>query len=81
DEVTFLYEVGEGVAHRSYGLNVAKLAGLPKVVLDVAGVKSRVMEKEEGRRRIENTSRVLSNLLSGDDQQHLDSLIAGIEQL
>ncbi|KAK4985422.1 Mismatch repair protein msh3 [Elasticomyces elasticus] len=55
DEVTFLYEVGEGVAHRSYGLNVAKLAGLPKVVLDVAGVKSRVMEKEEGRRRIENT--------------------------
>ncbi|KAK4940618.1 Mismatch repair protein msh3 [Elasticomyces elasticus] len=81
DEVTFLYEVGEGVAHRSYGLNVGKLAGLPKVVLDVAGVKSRMMEKEEGRRRIENTSRVLSNLLSGDDQQHLDSLIAGIEQL
>ncbi|KAK4904109.1 Mismatch repair protein msh3, partial [Elasticomyces elasticus] len=27
DNVTFLYEVGDGVAHWSYGLNVARLAG------------------------------------------------------
>ena len=32
--ITFLYQMGEGVAHRSYGLNVARLAGLPKQCLE-----------------------------------------------
>ena len=43
-EITFLYEIGEGVAHRSYGLNVAGLANVPEMVLDVAAVKSRELE-------------------------------------
>jgi DNA mismatch repair protein MSH3 len=34
DNITFLYQIGEGVAHRSYGLNVARLAGLPKAALE-----------------------------------------------
>ncbi|KAL8680499.1 MAG: hypothetical protein Q9224_006936, partial [Gallowayella concinna] len=29
-DITFLYEVGDGVAHRSYGLNVARLANVPE---------------------------------------------------
>ncbi len=33
DEVIFLHEVMEGAADRSYGIHVAKLAGLPKAVL------------------------------------------------
>ena len=33
DEVIFLHEVMEGAADRSYGIHVAKLAGLPQVVL------------------------------------------------
>ncbi len=33
DEVIFLHEVIEGAADRSYGIHVAKLAGLPKVVI------------------------------------------------
>lgn len=33
DEVIFLHEVAPGSADRSYGLHVAKLAGLPQVVL------------------------------------------------
>ena len=45
-EVTFLYEIGEGVAHRSYGLNVARLANVPESVLDVAAVKSKELEHE-----------------------------------
>jgi DNA mismatch repair protein MSH3 len=48
EDITFLFQVDEGVAHRSYGLNVARLANVPKEVLDVAMVKSGEME-EEGR--------------------------------
>ena len=33
DEVIFLHEVIDGAADRSYGIHVAKLAGLPKAVL------------------------------------------------
>ncbi|NLJ84977.1 MAG: DNA mismatch repair protein MutS [Firmicutes bacterium] len=32
-EIVFLYKVGEGAADRSYGIHVARLAGLPKEVL------------------------------------------------
>ncbi len=32
-EVVFLHEVGEGAADRSYGIHVARLAGLPQAVL------------------------------------------------
>ena len=34
ENITFLYQIGEGVAHRSYGLNVARLAGVPKPCLE-----------------------------------------------
>ena len=36
DEVTFLYKVKDGPAGHSYGINVARLAGLPDSVLDRA---------------------------------------------
>lgn len=35
-EIVFLHEVGEGAIDRSYGIHVAKLAGLPPVVLSRA---------------------------------------------
>jgi len=52
EEITFLYELGEGVAHRSYGLNVARLATIPSSVLDVAAVKSKELENEAYAKRI-----------------------------
>ena len=52
EEVTFLYEVGPGVAHRSYGLNVARLAKVPKSVIEVAGVKSKELEARVERRKL-----------------------------
>lgn len=36
EEITFLYQVEEGAADRSYGLEVAKLAGMPQEVLRLA---------------------------------------------
>jgi DNA mismatch repair protein MutS len=35
-DVTFLYKIKEGPMDKSYGINVAKLAGLPDEVLDRA---------------------------------------------
>lgn len=46
EEITFLYTIGEGVAHRSYGLNVARLAGIPQACLQTAAVKSTQLEME-----------------------------------
>ncbi|KAK7747739.1 Mismatch repair protein msh3 [Diatrype stigma] len=95
EEITFLYEVGEGVAHRSYGLNVARLARLPRKVLEVAAHKSRELEDEMRRRRLASTARLLVKVLSGgsgrssdggtdgaaDDSDQLAHLISSIEQL
>ncbi|NJL50716.1 MAG: DNA mismatch repair protein MutS, partial [Blastochloris sp.] len=47
-EVIFLHEVAEGVADRSYGIQVAKLAGLPASV--VARAKAVLAELEKGDR-------------------------------
>jgi DNA mismatch repair protein MutS len=46
-EVVFLHEVGPGTADRSYGIHVAKLAGLPKSVTARAEEVLEVLEKGE----------------------------------
>ncbi|KEY70621.1 hypothetical protein S7711_02225 [Stachybotrys chartarum IBT 7711] len=80
EEVTFLYEVGEGVAHRSYGLNVARLANIPRKVIDVAAEKSSEMEWDMRTRRLRGTARSLGDMLN-NGADHLEHLIASIEQL
>ena len=45
EKITFLYKLVQGAAHRSYGLNVARLADLPLEVLNVAKGKSRELEE------------------------------------
>ncbi|KXJ96037.1 DNA mismatch repair protein msh3 [Microdochium bolleyi] len=80
EEITFLYEVGEGVAHRSYGLNVARLARIPRKVLDVAARKSHDLEHEIKKRRLAGTVRLLAKVLE-DGPEGLDHLVASVEQL
>lgn len=46
-EVRFLHEVRKGVAERSYGIHVAKLAGLPALVIDRAREVLEYLEKNE----------------------------------
>jgi DNA mismatch repair protein MutS len=46
-DVVFLHEVGPGTADRSYGIHVAKLAGLPKAVTARAEEVLTVLEKGE----------------------------------
>ncbi|KAH8602955.1 DNA mismatch repair protein-like protein msh3 [Bisporella sp. PMI_857] len=80
EEVTFLYEVGEGVAHRSYGLNVARLARVPKSVLDVAAIKSREMEQNVMQKKLTGISKLMEDVLWKKSDM-LSQLIVGIEQL
>jgi DNA mismatch repair protein MutS len=49
DEVVFLYRVVKGAADRSYGIHVAKLAGLPATVLARADEVLAALEKADGR--------------------------------
>ncbi|TVY27395.1 DNA mismatch repair protein [Lachnellula hyalina] len=80
EEITFLYEVGEGVAHRSYGLNVARLARVPKPVLDTAIRKSHEMEMETKQKKLGSLSRMIANVFESNSDQ-FDQLVSGIEQL
>jgi DNA mismatch repair protein MutS len=45
DEIVFLHEVCRGAANRSYGIHVAKLAGLPPVVINRAEAVLKQLEK------------------------------------
>ena len=47
-EVIFLHEVKKGAADRSYGVQVARLAGLPATVVERARVVLEALEKGEG---------------------------------
>ena len=51
-DVIFLHEVGPGAADRSYGIQVARRAGLPHVVIDRALEVLRLLEKSSSRRNL-----------------------------
>ena len=46
EQVVFLHEVIDGAADRSYGIHVAKLAGLPAAVIQRAGEVLKKLEKD-----------------------------------
>jgi len=47
-EVVFLHEVAPGAADRSYGIHVAKLAGLPQPVIARAEHVLKMLEETQG---------------------------------
>nr|WP_136251891.1 DNA mismatch repair protein MutS [Ningiella ruwaisensis] len=46
DDIKFMHQVQQGAANKSYGLQVAKLAGVPKQVIQVAKLKLAQLENE-----------------------------------
>jgi DNA mismatch repair protein MSH2 len=44
DDITFLYTVSDGPCDRSFGINIAKMAGFPESVVEVAKKKVRELE-------------------------------------
>lgn len=84
EDITFLYEVGEGVAHRSYGLNVARLANLPSSVIEVAREKSSELEEEIKRKRLAGLVGAVGRVVEeagGVDDEMIDRLLASVAQL
>ncbi|XAR61404.1 hypothetical protein NMG60_11035096 [Bertholletia excelsa] len=51
EEVTFLYRLTPGACPKSYGVNVARLAGLPENVLHKAAAKSQEFEEMYGKHK------------------------------
>ena len=47
DDIIFMYSVTDGPASQSYGLQVAKLAGVPTQVIETAREKLRTLEDNE----------------------------------
>lgn len=81
-DITFLYEVGDGVAHRSYGLNVARLANVPESVLEVAALKSKALENEIKQNSLSHLTRALQLILHGaNNTEQMDLIVNRIEQL
>ncbi|OOF93731.1 hypothetical protein ASPCADRAFT_7308 [Aspergillus carbonarius ITEM 5010] len=82
EEITFLYEVGEGVAHRSYGLNVARLANLPGSLLEQARQKSKELEEKIRRRKLAGLVAAVGGVIEGSqDDGMIERLISSAEQL
>ena len=76
--ITFLYTLGHGPCPQSFGVNVAKLAGLPDEVLSRAKQKSTSFEKEMGsnegdkvspQEAEELCSRLATAIEAGDEHQ------------
>lgn len=93
EDITFLYSIAPGVAHRSYGLNVARLAGLPRDVIDLAREKSKELEETVVAARLRSLGRRMLGLFSGevgrddgdegkgDGNGGFEVLLEGMEQL
>ena len=65
NEIMFKYKVTDGTASKSYGINVAKLAGVPRAVIESAENKLNFLEKTQKREKI-NTE--------GEENQILEDL-------
>ncbi|XP_028270128.1 DNA mismatch repair protein Msh3 isoform X2 [Parambassis ranga] len=67
--ITFLYQLTEGAAGRSYGLNVARLADIPDPILHTAARKARELENMVNVRR--KSKKLLADLWSITDKSSL----------
>jgi DNA mismatch repair protein MutS len=85
-EVVFLHEVAAGAADRSYGIQVAKLAGLPAAVIERAKVVLAQLEAEDrtsARRLIDDLPLFAATARAAPPPQDsvLDALIAALAAL
>ncbi len=69
EKVTFLYKIKEGSADRSYGINVARLAGLPEAVLN----RAKGLQKE-----LESKKRVVQQSYQLVEMKHEDPKTAAL---
>jgi DNA mismatch repair protein MutS len=85
-EVVFLHEVVPGAADRSYGIQVAKLAGLPTSVIERAKVVLAELEADDRGKPMRGFEdlplfRAARPIASADKTASLDPVIAALEAL
>ncbi|PIM97702.1 Mismatch repair ATPase MSH6 (MutS family) [Handroanthus impetiginosus] len=78
EEVIFLYKLTPGACPKSYGVNVARLAGLPDTVLQKAAAKSQEFEASYGKRYPQKwedkASLIINNLIKIGSINHCSTL-------
>ena len=79
DEIIFLYKLVEGKSDKSYGIHVARLAGLPKKVIERANSILQSLQRNNTDYSKRNLpDRVQPSLFSKDD--HIEKIIKVIEE-
>lgn len=78
EDIVFLHKILPGRSDRSYGIQVARLAGLPKELLDRAKVL--LKELEESYSTLEESPQVVSQLALFDEPE-LHPLLKEVEEL
>jgi len=76
-DITFLYRLTRGIAKESFGVECARLAGLPEQILSIATERSGVMRSIVEQRSKQNKARKCTRLL-GECLAESDE--AGIEK-
>lgn len=77
----FLYQLERGQARKSYGLNVAALAGLNSAILRAASEKSQELETQCGRRRTLAQSRHQQSEKAVSHRQRREAIVRTIVSL
>ncbi|MCC5797527.1 MAG: DNA mismatch repair protein MutS [Methylophaga sp.] len=76
DKIVFLHQVKSGAASQSYGLQVARLAGVPQSVIDAAKFKLRELESTQI--RTENSPSQADLFVSVSTEQRLEQRLKEI---
>jgi DNA mismatch repair protein MutS len=76
DQVVFLHRIAEGAADRSYGIHVARLAGLPASVIERAREVLRELESERTVEHLESRRRGARGATGGDGPAAQQGLFA-----
>ncbi|KJP88821.1 hypothetical protein AK88_01511 [Plasmodium fragile] len=75
EKIIFLYKFIKGVCPKSFGIHIAKLAGLPKEIIDLAHEKSTLFENVTDEFcKIIKYKNIVRSLLSAPDNEKLGAL-------
>lgn len=77
DKITFMYKVKDGVAKRSYGINVAKLANLPSSVIDRA--KTLLKDLESKKRVVQQSYQIVEMVKSKDEESKVIDMLNSVD--
>ncbi|MEM1156457.1 MAG: DNA mismatch repair protein MutS, partial [Pseudomonadota bacterium] len=81
DHVVFLHNIQEGPANRSFGLQVAKLAGIPVTVLSAAQKKLKALENSQPMAGATQGKDIQSSQADLFDSGHSEAIIQALKAL